>query len=70
MMYNPLNFTMHQPVGCIEKSSELVHEKCIQKRTDFPLEMVRMTPITKRNSPDGVQSCGEREGHSQFLKRV
>ena len=30
-----------------EKSSELIHERCIAKRTDFPLEMVRMTPPPK-----------------------
>ena len=30
-----------------EKSSEQVHDRCIAKRTDFPLEMVRMTPLQK-----------------------
>ena len=30
-----------------EKSTELVHEKCVAKRTDFPLEIVRMTPQQK-----------------------
>ena len=30
-----------------EKSSELVHERCVAKRTDFPLEMVLMTPQQK-----------------------
>ena len=30
-----------------EKSSDLVHERCINKHTDFPLEMVRMTPSPK-----------------------
>ena len=34
-----------------EKSSEQVRDRCIDKRTDFPLEMVRMTPLQKEISP-------------------
>ena len=47
MMYHLLSITFAPTCWLYEKSSELVHEKCIAKRTDFPLEMVRMTPSPK-----------------------
>ena len=43
------SFEQHFAPTCwlYEKSSELVHERCVAKRTDFPLEMVLMTPQQK-----------------------
>ena len=49
VIYDVQSFELYYAPTCwlYEKSSELVHERCIAKRTDFPLEMVRMTPSPK-----------------------
>ena len=45
-IYDVSSFEQYFAPTCwlYEKSSELVHERCVAKRTDFPLEMVLLTP--------------------------